>query len=1258
MRRSSSAPFTPTARQADILPSVPAVPAAQESVASIPAAQGTSAGVRTADPIPAHVATPGSVGMLSHGRVAHVEDLHDPTDPSFPWSAFAKHEQMSSLRSLATLSVARTWRVTSASDPVAGGEGSVTIHCGQPSAGSSLLISVLPLKRRTDGSPEERLERALALPKLPKGATRNLKYGPVCRAGAHIICVTLNGAHCAGSPLHITVSPAPPEASCCDLLPPGAPRPHKGRFVAGVAAGDAGAGGAKHERKPPVVSGAATEEIVVALQLRDRFRNSCANAHASDVAASPGMVAVDVVRVGGEPYEQDGDADAPSALLPPPGSPAAVGARETRLWTPAAVLDEPTPLQGRHGRGRAGGRGGGRGRSSRKSAAGEGDVPDRRGVLMVGLRVARAGVYQVSAQLRGTALASTILVKVSAGPAHPASSTAHSATEGEETSLHRCVAGVSRQLRLVARDALGNATATALHKWSASLQAADANDARGLFGDSTAADGGTAPAAAWLRTPPEQFYSSIALSDAASPATALLSYRVDRAGLHQLTIRLGGHVIHGCPAALHALVPVWGAAFEHGVAGEAAVIYVRIRPEGSTVPGTAASRRLMHALSVEAFDADTHESASVTTRHVLASAALSPQRSDPSVSSWVGGSPCQMAARDAPNEGEDTGEIAEVSLLAASAGRSWSLVIKVDDAHVLGSPFHWAVRPGVPSSERSLVHAAWVGSGKAAAGVCHEGTLVLRDKMGNECEEGAADVVVWMREEFVSDTHQPSLPPSSPSKARLASESVDGKSTLSPAAPMVVEYQEGRRLIQQQATPIGGGRFHIVWRATRTGSHSILIMASGMQLARASQVVDVYADGAISHASELELPASGTLHPQHWNALQLRCRDASSNPSDLVEPSRLAVRCDGLVADSHLLVRERPGLDGAYEVLIFGEPVGWVTLHVTLDGFHVLHSPARLEIAASAATAGRCYAFGAGLGSSGAIALGALSHFTIVACDVTGVRRCVGGDPFRVVIVPRKSAHHLSLRVKLHDGGSGAYTVSWTPPFSGGYEVFITLRGLPIFGSPFRVSVQGSNTTPAAAGLARATSASALPSAAQTEAAIASEPVPMLRMLRSVPATPQGSPTPQHVRRRAPGLTTAPIATARERAAERRMEPLDSVAAAGTKQQWPGSRAAPARALSAASRVLVSGSGDVRADVERALEAARREGLGDMIRRFKRSVAVDDAEEDHARTLRTLPTGAQGSESDDDADRGVAAATPTAPRTGDAARAGPAFSPD
>ena len=68
-------------------------------------------------------------------------------------------------------------------------------------------------------------------------------------------------------------------------------------------------------------------------------------------------------------------------------------------------------------------------------------------------------------------------------------------------------------------------------------------------------------------------------------------------------------------ALLKALTVGWQAQVQ-GVAGEHAIVYVRLRPEGAAVPGSADARRLMHALAVEAVEKDSREVAVVNTRMV------------------------------------------------------------------------------------------------------------------------------------------------------------------------------------------------------------------------------------------------------------------------------------------------------------------------------------------------------------------------------------------------------------------------------------------------------------------------------------------------------------------------------------------------------------------------------------------------------------------------------------------------------------------
>ena len=230
----------------------------------------------------------GSVGTLPSGSHMLVDDVKTTEDAKWPWQAFAKHATQAGLRSLATISVARTWRISSAAEPSAGSEGTIMLHCGQPvSSKTPLLISVMPLRRRpgSEQSPDERLEHSLALPRdpLPKGATRTVKYGPVCRAGAHVVWVTLNGAHVIGSPLQVVVSPGSAEASACELRvlgSNGVPRLP-------------GAGGVS------TTIADATKELSIVLQLRDRYGNRCTPSQAREIAEmseDPAAIAILVVR--------------------------------------------------------------------------------------------------------------------------------------------------------------------------------------------------------------------------------------------------------------------------------------------------------------------------------------------------------------------------------------------------------------------------------------------------------------------------------------------------------------------------------------------------------------------------------------------------------------------------------------------------------------------------------------------------------------------------------------------------------------------------------------------------------------------------------------------------------------------------------------------------------------------------------------------------------------------------------------------------
>ena len=224
-------------------------------------------------------------------------------------------------------------------------------------------------------------------------------------------------------------------------------------------------------------------------------------------------------------------------------------------------------------------------------------------MVCIELRIATAGVHVVNVSIRGAAVTTTVAVTVVPGPCRVSASTAHDLVEGEVTGRFRCIAGVARRLRLVGRDAVGNATPVSATKWHAAL--------RSTLEDSTHKLG---------------FSSSICAADDSSVASALLTYSVELPGIHELWLRLNGGKIAHAPFALTVLPPAWGPALRGVTAGLAGSLYVRVRPEGEATVGSAAGRRLVHAVQVDAYERRTHEAARVTARQVHHGAAYAALR--------------------------------------------------------------------------------------------------------------------------------------------------------------------------------------------------------------------------------------------------------------------------------------------------------------------------------------------------------------------------------------------------------------------------------------------------------------------------------------------------------------------------------------------------------------------------------------------------------------------------------------------------------
>jgi len=110
-------------------------------------------------------------------------------------------------------------------------------------------------------------------------------------------------------------------------------------------------------------------------------------------------------------------------------------------------------------------------------------------------------------------------------------------------------------------------------------------------------------------------YTLAEATDSAVP-TALLTYCVELPGRHELYITLLGKRLGDAPYALQVLVPAWGPGLQMGVAGQHAILYVRLRPEGLLEPGSSEGRKLLHRLKVEATETLSLECARCIVRQV------------------------------------------------------------------------------------------------------------------------------------------------------------------------------------------------------------------------------------------------------------------------------------------------------------------------------------------------------------------------------------------------------------------------------------------------------------------------------------------------------------------------------------------------------------------------------------------------------------------------------------------------------------------
>ena len=259
------------------------------------------------------------------------------------------------------------------------------------------------------------------------------------------------------------------------------------------------------------------------------------------------------------------------------------------------------------------------------------------------------------------------------------------------------------------------------------------------------------------------------------------------------------------------------------------------------------------------------------------------------------------------------------------------------------------VYPGRPKASEARLSAGW--GYQCTAGEWYEGVLTLYDGHRNPCDGWSTsnDVLSFGLRQTEAEVWE--LP-------------------LSPASPNVLNRHDGTYMIR--------------WRAERCGRHMLHLQLNGEPLSCSHQIL-VSPGQPDAACSSLLVEPDARIQPEQWNRLRLQVRDACGNAVTELHPSRLTMKCGELRSDL-LRIECSDSADGEYDLWLFGQSRGRLTLEVGVDGIHVNGSPAIVHVAAAAAVARNCFAVGGGVERIQSITCHETSHFEIIACDAKGVR--------------------------------------------------------------------------------------------------------------------------------------------------------------------------------------------------------------------------------------------------------------------------------
>ena len=443
----------------------------------------------------------------------------------------------------------------------------------------------------------------------------------------------------------------------------------------------------------------------------------------------------------------------------------------------------------------------------------------------------------------------------------------------------------------------------------------------------------------------------------------------------------------------------------------------------------------------------------------------------------------------------------EVRYTCHSAGM-YNVAIRVDGAHVRGSPFPLCVRPGgVCCAAKCTV----VGSTEAIAGEEASFEIVAHDSFGNECVTGGETFHASLRPSISA----PGLSPSSSSSSLTSS---NASSTI---GIHVADEKTGR--YRCSYLPSVSGTFELnVMLVTRNkslyynpaifGSSTSLIPCAGCVKQVIVHAGEAHAPSSVIHyggeRAKLYAAEDTDAHDGDFEGLValattattqldlvLRAKDKFGNFRVTGGNTCVAIEEDGPQGTECNNVAFTDNADGTYSLSLSEKKSGTYRLRIEMDGVPIRGSPFPLVVAPGDVDVSKCAADGSGLSSCFA---GERASFLIASKDMYDNLLIAGGANFTICAynedtagddgdnntrsenteltttsIPRQSP----CDYVIHDQGDGTYEVEYFISSAGVYSMHVLGTGkvtaatpvpplpLHIAGSPFATLVRPSHVT-------------------------------------------------------------------------------------------------------------------------------------------------------------------------------------------------------